>query len=103
MNNLFNKNRVVPVLPSTGINKIEGTPDYKISNKTKCKNCCKYFDENNNSECVYHPRNPKTEGLRIYNEYDEIIHPCCGRLQIGFEPNLIPAPGCIKKEKHEPI
>ena len=101
MNRIFKKNRIVPVLPSTGIDNRAETPDYKISSKVKCKNCRKYFDENNNTECLYHPRDPKTEGLRIYNQYDEVIHPCCGKVQKGFEPILIDAPGCVKKDKHE--
>jgi len=97
--------KVIPTLPmTTPTPNNPGTPEYKISSKVKCNNCRKYFEpDDNKGPCVFHPKSPNTDGLRVHNEYDEFVHPCCGRIQKGFFPTLVEAPGCISYEKHEPI
>ena len=37
MNRIFKKNRIVPVLPSTGVDNRVETPDYKVSSKVNAR------------------------------------------------------------------
>lgn len=88
-----------PVLPK--INVITNNNDnYKIKTKTKCRNCKKYFDPENNSNCWYHSGNEITDGLRVYNQYDEVRYSCCGAIQQGYGTIYKEAIGCKFNDKH---
>ena len=88
-----------PVLPKTGVVKT-GPDSPNVVIKPKCINCLKYFDPEENEECSYHPGKPITDGLRVYNQYDEIKYSCCGAIQLGYNPIYKEAPGCKSYVTH---
>ena len=88
---MFEKRK--PALPITSWGKV-GPDSPNVVTKPKCKTCLKYFDPEENEECRYHSGEPITDGLRVYNQYDEIKYSCCGAIQLGFHPVYKEAPGC---------
>ena len=82
------------------ISKEYNTPSPKVSDKKKCRNCKKYFDPKNNDKCYYHPGELITDTLRVNNNYDELKYSCCGGVEVGFFPNLVPAVGCKINNNH---
>ena len=91
--------KVTAVLPLPK-NKEYNTPSPQISDKVKCKNCRKYFCPENNGKCYYHPGKLFTDGLKTDNNYDEAMYSCCGQVEKGFFPTLVPVIGCKVNDFH---
>ena len=88
-----------PVLPTTGVTK-SGPDSPNVVIKPKCKNCLKYFDPEQNEKCWFHSGKAVTDGLRVYNQYDEVKYSCCGAIQQGYNPIYKEAQGCQYNDKH---
>lgn len=71
--------------------------DCFLSDTTEsCARCHKHFkpEENGDAACHYHSENGKQEGAHTRKFMDEILFPCCGRVQKGTAPILSAADPC---------
>ena len=86
-------------LPNTG--KSHSTiKSPRVKKVYKCINCNRHFNPNKNEKCYFHNKAPMCDGLRTNNAYDRVIYPCCGKVQIGYDPILEKTQGCIVNDSH---